>query len=365
MQPMDTELVELRRRVARLKEEARKNEEAWRRAKAREMELLEADKLVELLDRLTRGLEDSYQLEAVTLALADHGHEIRHLLISQGHSPETMTAVRFVDTVHGLAPQLTAGVRPWLGRFSESDHGLLFQQSRGLGSVALLPLIRRERLVGSLNLGSADSNRFNRTLATDFLHHLGIIAAFALESSINRARLVRSGFTDVLTGWHNRRYLQTRLREELARSSRERTALVCLMVDVDHFKRINDRHGHPAGDEVLGQLAQCVDAVVRGSDVAARYGGEEFVILLPGTEVHAGEALAERIRRAVAAEPFQIKASGEALSVTVSIGVAEYRPAEREEDLKVAGERLIARADVALYEAKANGRNVVVVARNS
>ncbi|HEU4619211.1 MAG TPA: DUF484 family protein [Gammaproteobacteria bacterium] len=362
MQAKELELAELRRRVSRLTEEARKNEDAWKRAQSREMELLEADGLAELLVRLTAGLRESYQLETATLVLADHDHEIRHLLISERASPDALPAVHFVDTLHGLAPQFAVSVKPWLGPFSQSDHGLLFPRAGRLGSIALLPLMRRERLVGSLNLGSADRNRFNRSLATDFLHHLAVIAAFALENTINRARLVRSGFTDVLTGWHNRRYLQARLREELARSSRERTPLACLMVDVDHFKRINDEHGHLAGDEVLSQLAQCVDAVVRLSDVSARYGGEEFVILLPGTDARSAMTLAERIRQAVDAQPFHIRASGQTVGVTVSIGVSDYRPAERDEDLKVAGERLIARADVALYEAKAKGRNLVVIA---
>jgi diguanylate cyclase (GGDEF)-like protein len=362
VQAKDTDFAELRRRVARLTEEARKNEDAWKRAQTREMELLEADGLYALLERLTAGLKESYQLEVVTVVLADHDHEIRHLLMSQRANIDALSGVRFVDTLHGLAPQFAAAVRPWLGPFSPPDHGLLFPDTAPLGSVALLPLMRRERLVGSLNLGSADKRRFNRSLATDFLHHLAVIAAFALENSMNRARLVRSGFTDVLTGWHNRRYLQARLREELARSSRERTPLACLMVDVDHFKRINDEHGHLAGDEVLSQLAQCIDAVVRGSDVSARYGGEEFVILLPSTDARAASTLAERIRQAVSAQPFEIKASAQAVGVTVSIGVAEYRTGPRDEDLKVAGERLIARADVALYEAKAKGRNFVAVA---
>jgi diguanylate cyclase (GGDEF)-like protein len=214
-------------------------------------------------------------------------------------------------------------------------------------------------------MGSDRSDRFTEEHATDFLRHLAVIAAFCLENSVNRARLVRSGLTDVLTGWHNRRYLQSRLREELARCRRERSALTCLMIDVDHFKRINDRHGHLAGDEVLRQVAQCVEGAVRGSDVAARYGGEEFVILLPGTGHEAGGLLAERIRRAVADETFQITSSAEPLSVTVSIGVAEHRAGGDTEDLKVAGERLLARADVALYEAKAGGRNSVALAASA
>jgi diguanylate cyclase (GGDEF)-like protein len=355
---------DLRRRLAALTEEARKNDEAWRRAQAREMELLEADTLDALLERLTVGLRQSYRLEAATLVIADPDHEIRRLLAARGQPIGPQGGVVFVDSVQGVAPAVAAARRPWLGKFSPVDHPLLFPGADALQSVALLPLLRQDRVIGSLNFGSRDRARFLSALGTDFLHHLAVIAAFSLESAVNRARLVRSGFTDVLTGWHNRRYLQTRLHEELARCRRDRTPLTCLMIDVDHFKSVNDRFGHLAGDEVLRQLADCISGEVRGSDVSARYGGEEFVVLLPRTGIAAGFLLAERIREAVAAEPFELPAASR-LPVTVSIGVAEHGPTDDERDLKVVAERLLALADVALYEAKAGGRNAVARAANS
>jgi two-component system, cell cycle response regulator len=361
----DRELINLRRRIAALTEKARKNQDAWQRSQRREMDLLEADTLGSLFEQLTTGLRTSYRLASVTLVLADSDHEIRHLLMVQGQPPAQFPAVLFVDAMHGLAPQIAPGRRPWLGKFARSEHALLFPADAQIESVALLPLARQDRLIGSLNLGSAESRRFTENLATDFLHHIAVIAAFSLENTVNRARLIRSGLTDVLTGWHNRRYLQTRLHEELARTQREATALTCLMIDVDHFKKINDRHGHLAGDEVLRQLAHCVEAEVRDSDVSARYGGEEFVILLPGTGIDAGRLLAERVRNAVAKVPFEVPGVTEPLPITVSIGVAEYRSASTNDDLTVAGERLIARADLALYEAKAGGRNTVAQAANS
>ena len=360
----ERELKILRRRLAVLTEEARKNDDAWRRAQAREMELLEAATLDTLLERMTDGLKESYRLEAATLLVADPDHEIRRLLAPHGRLGTPQGGVLFVDSVHGVAPAVAPGRRPWLGKFNRADHALLFPTAEALSSVALLPLTRQERLIGCLNFGSRTSERFQAALGTDFLHHLSVIAAFALESASNRARLVRSGFTDALTGWHNRRYLQSRLHEELARCRRERSPLTCLMIDVDHFKAVNDRFGHLAGDEVLRQLAQCISGEVRGSDVSARYGGEEFIVLLPGTGIAAGFLLAERIRAAVASEPFELPA-GERLPVTVSIGVAEHAPAHDERDLKAVGERLVALADVALYEAKAGGRNAVARAANS
>ena len=355
----DNESLELRRQLAALTEEARRNEDAWQRAHRREMSLLEAGSLGELLDRLTDGLRTSYRLPAATLVLADPEQELRHLLLAQGRRLDEFPDVLFVDSARALVPQLAAGAS-WLGAFARTDHELLFPANVRLRAVALLPLLREQRLIGSINLGSDDRERFTPAHATDFLRHLAGIAAYCVESAANRARLIRSGFTDALTGWHNRRYLQNRLREELARCRRERTTLTCLMIDIDHFKRINDRHGHLAGDDVLRQVAHRIEGRVRDSDVAARYGGEEFVILLPGTGRDAGGHLAERIRRAVAEETFAIAGSpGEPLSVTVSIGVAEHRSSAGGEDLQIVGEQLLALADRGLYEAKAAGRNTV------
>ena len=162
----------------------------------------------------------------------------------------------------------------------------------------------------------------------------------------------------MLTGWNNRRYLQVRLVEELARARRDAGSLVCLMLDIDHFKNVNDTYGHAAGDAVLRELAQRIESQVRVSDIAARYGGEEFVVLLPGTEIESGKLLAELIRRAVSAKPTEI-GGGDSITITASIGIASITPARDIDDLKTAGESLLARADVALYSAKSAGRDQV------
>ena len=187
-----------------------------------------------------------------------------------------------------------------------------------------------------------------------------MIASFCVENAVNRARLLRSGFTDALTGWHNRRYLQVRLKEELARARRDQTALVCLMLDLDHFKRVNDTWGHLAGDAVLQEIANRIDAQVRASDVAARYGGEEFIVLMPEADVEAGLKLAERIRNAVSSEPVDL-GNGETVTITVSVGIASVDVDAEQNELKSIGDSLIARADVALYSAKSSGRDRVVV----
>jgi diguanylate cyclase (GGDEF)-like protein len=356
------ELAELRRRIALLTEEARKNEETWKRSQRREMALLEAENLKELLAHLTTGLRRAYRLEAASVALADPDHEIRNLLRSQGEEPDKLENVLLVDTVGRLVRRLRARNCPWLGAFTESLHRPLFTGGARLASVALLPLVRQTRVVGSLHFGSSDPDRFTGAHATDFLSHLASIAAFGLENAVNRARLVQRAFTDTLTGWHNRSYLETRLGEEFARSQREQTPLVCLLLDVDHFKRVNDNHGHAAGDAVLREVARRVGAEVRGSDISARYGGEEFIVLLPRTRLETARLLAERVRAAVSAETFGVGVLDRPLTMTVSIGLAEYRPVDKLEDPEKAAKRLVADADRALYEAKAAGRNVVALA---
>jgi diguanylate cyclase (GGDEF)-like protein len=327
------------------------------------MRLLQAENLPALFRELTEGMRLSYGLQQVSLVLCDPDHDIRHLLLADGTPSDSLKDVVFVESIGGLAPQYVNLHRPWLGPYRGCDHQLILS-APGLASLAILPLEHRGKLTGSLNFGSNDADRYTERHASDFLAQLAIIASYCIENVVNRARLLRSGFTDVLTGWHNRRYLQVRLKEELARASREQVRLVCLMLDIDRFKQVNDTWGHAAGDAVLREFAQRIEAEVRASDVAARYGGEEFVVVLPGTGTADGVRLAERIRHAVSATPFELP-SKERIPVTVSIGVSAAMPASHARDLKTLGDSLLARADVALYDAKTEGRDRVVVARET
>ncbi len=347
----------LRERIASLNQQLANNELILKRAHSRELELLNAANLPDLLERLVPGLADSYGLREVTLVLCDPDHEVRHLLGTLGREAGEFPGVILVDNLLALARLYTQLRKPWLGPYVE-EYRPLFRRASGLHSVALLPLMRQQALMGSLNFGSDDAERFTRYHATDILSHLASIASFCLENVINRARLTRSGFTDVLTGWHNRRYLQVRLREELARARRQRTSLACLLFDLDRFKGVNDRYGHLAGDDVLREVARRVGAEVRTSDVAARFGGEEFALLLPDTGPEDAGQMAERIRLSVRDTPVRVSDS-EALTVTISIGVAMIEPAEREGDPRELGELLLQRADVALYRAKELGRDRV------
>lgn len=355
-----TEADRLRKKLLQLSDEAVKNENILRRSQQREIDLLNAEDLASLFRRMVEGLGNNLGLKQVTLVLCDPDHEVRHLLIAEGNEPDDFPGVLFVDGLSGLAPQYVALRTPWLGKYNAADHQLTFPGHNNLKSVAMIPLRRQGKLMGSLNFGSADGLRFTEEHATDILAHLGIIASFALENAVNRVRLFRTGAIDVLTGWHNRRYLQTRMKEELGRSRRERCTVSCLMLDIDHFKQVNDNYGHLAGDAVLRELAQRIETEIRVNDVAARYGGEEFVVLLPATDITGAQVIAERIRVAVSATPIEL-GNGHAETITVSIGVAGVIPGREEDDLKTASEGLLAHADVALYAAKSAGRNRVEV----
>jgi two-component system cell cycle response regulator len=172
-----------------------------------------------------------------------------------------------------------------------------------------------------------------------------------------RASLTQSvefAVTDALTGLNNRRYLDTHLATLVDRSNRRGRPLSVLITDIDHFKAINDTHGHEGGDDVLREFSKRIRGAVRGADLACRYGGEEFVVVMPDTTSEIAAQVAERLRDAVAGAPFRISASGAVAAVTTSVGIAT---------LEVDGEgadSLMRRADKALYQAKNNGRNQVV-----
>jgi len=178
--------------------------------------------------------------------------------------------------------------------------------------------------------------------------------AKVLESTMaDNRRLEVLAHTDPLTAVLNRRALTERLASELERVRRYESQVSVLLIDIDHFKRVNDSYGHLVGDDVLMDVGSLLQSAVRSVDVVARYGGEEFVIVLPETGLMGATAFAERIRELVEAHPFQ-HAGGSVLRLTASVGVATY-PSPGLDTV----EDLLATADQALYRAKAEGRNRV------
>ena len=171
-----------------------------------------------------------------------------------------------------------------------------------------------------------------------------------LEASVSMAAL------DELTKLHNRRYLTTYLKREFERSRQTGKPLSLIILDVDHFKKVNDGHGHAVGDVVLVELGKRMLQLTRSSDLPARYGGEEFVVVMPETDPTVARAVAERLRHGVAEKPFEAVKDNLLLDITISVGVANLT-----DDVETPDD-LFRLADDALYKAKAGGRNQVVCA---
>jgi len=214
----------------------------------------------------------------------------------------------------------------------------------------VLPISLGERMNALLALGPRASGE---ALSPAELHEVEL-ATLQVAAMIENARLFSLATRDSLTGLVRRAVFEEQLRIEAARFSRGRATFSVLLVDVDDFKRVNDRFGHAAGDEVLRAISAAVRGTVREGDTVARYGGEELAVLLPDTPAEGAAAAGEKLRAAVAA--LAVDAGGERLSVTVSVGAAEMEPG-------LDPSRLVARADDALYRAKSLGKNRVELHR--
>lgn len=179
-----------------------------------------------------------------------------------------------------------------------------------------------------------------------------------LEQKNEELRLL--SVTDPLTQLYNRHFMQDALKREFARAKRYRSRLSCIMVDIDHFKNVNDQYGHTQGDAVLREFAALIGNTTREVDIPCRYGGEEFLVILPETDRRGAECLADRLRRATEAMPiFRVESSEllQDVSISISVGAASFP------DPRIRTEKdLVMLADEALYLAKNQGRNCVMVA---
>lgn len=235
-------------------------------------------------------------------------------------------------------------------------------QIRTLEHTRNLPIILiaddgdKPRVVRALELGVNDfisrpieRNELMARVRTQIRRHR---YALELRESVNSTLAL--AVTDELTGLYNRRYFDRHLNVMLGKAQAQERDMALMILDIDHFKAVNDNYGHAIGDAVLREFSARLKRNVRGVDLACRFGGEEFVVLMPDTDVGDAEMVAERVRRAIAERPFDV-GLGRPLAVTVSVGVS------LNETTADTPEMLIKRADVALYRAKREGRNRVVL----
>lgn len=355
----------LQRHLKVMLDEARRNEEKLHRLQALELLLLGAETLSDLIRMLLYQYRQDFNLDTVSLVLVDPQYEIRRILEEETARPEDHPELLFSDSLELMQKDISCEAFPQLSTYQPGQHAQLFpRNNNSLQSIAILPLVRQGRVIGSLNLGSADSRRYISGSGTELLERLAAIVSICIENTLNLERLKRTGLTDSLTTINNRRFFDQRINEEIERSRRNTQPLSCLFIDIDHFKKINDQYGHQTGDRMLQAVASLLDLQMRRSDVLARYGGEEFAVLLCNTPLDAAEEIAERVRQTVAEQTLEHNGHA-AIQVTVSIGVATAHPAHSVLNIEQQAESLVAQADEALLEAKRSGRNRVCTASNS
>jgi diguanylate cyclase (GGDEF)-like protein len=219
-------------------------------------------------------------------------------------------------------------------------------------SAIFAPLLLGDEVLGTLSLSASRPKAFQQA-DLQLLVSFAATTTAALHNAMLHAELQKIAVTDPLTGLLNRRGMLEQGRLEVERSQRTGKPLSAVMIDIDHFKEVNDRYGHSTGDLVLCSLADRCRSLIRTVDIIGRYGGEEFAILLPETDMFQAAAIAERLRIAVESEPFFTEEGP--VSITVSLGVS--RAARVGADLQA----LIDQADMALYQAKQGGRNRVEI----
>lgn len=265
------EILHLRARLLELTETANTNDALLKRIVAVGLSILQQPSLSELFRFLSNEFRLNYELDRVTVYLVDRDREIERLLLISNSSitafPKIVitandeitrllsggaqcvpSADSTVDTER-LFPRRTdePSRKAWLGTYSADLHESIFPGCSGLASVALLPLVAGTSRFGLFALASKDAKRFSPGLSTYFLELLAALVAVSISTQVTTSRLQLTGLVDSQTGVFNRRYLDARLAEEVQRSSEEGVGMACMVVDADHFKRINDTFGHPAG----------------------------------------------------------------------------------------------------------------------
>jgi diguanylate cyclase (GGDEF)-like protein len=328
--------------------------------------MLDARFFFERLVALTRTLSEDRTLEealgaitdvALDLLPGDHASvrvfdDSRAELLSGARSGEGLAFRPMrIRPGEGVIGWVATHGRALVVADTESDPRYIAPGAQGFEVASLLavPLWSVGHVVGVLSVSSRERARFSPDDEV-----VAQLLANCAVPPLERARLKRIAVTDPHTMAFNQGYLMPRLAEEIAWARQHVTPLGLLLMDLDHFKRVNDTWGHAAGDMVLREFADRVRAAIRRSDVLVRRGGEEFVLIMPGAGEAETLAVARRLRETIAATPFALP-NAELQHQTVSIGAALWHPGEDPSGLEQ-------RADAAMYEAKRGGRNRIALA---
>lgn len=284
--------------------------------------------------------------------LTTEGTELKLAGIKGPADTQALTGRTFPIGGNRLCNMAVQGMRPLIGLISGPEDILLpLAEDLGVHSFLGVPVVFQDHVTGLIALYNSGRRRFTEgdaRVAELFANQVAI----ALDNSRRVEQMERQAVTDQLTNLYNRRAFADMAEKEVGRARRYQRPLALILFDIDHFKQVNDTHGHLVGDRVLRILTDKVTKTTRSTDFVCRYGGEEFIVLMPEAGREEALAMAERLREMVSG--ITVVAAEGTLSLTISLGVAALRPTD-EETL----EGLINRADKAMYEAKAAGRNTV------
>ena len=313
-------------------------------------------KLDEVLDATMECIEKIVGADLVALALFNQESGISEVVRAHGDNGESMTGKTFAPDESLVGWVTTPEQYLFYSDFATRKiqkpvFGKDFPSFKNIGTFFCYPLVSGSEFLGSLTIVFEEKGSIN-----DYERNALTTTARMVATSIANAnlhnRVAQMATTDGLTGLFNHRYFQERLSERIDEARRHPTRHSLVLVDIDHFKKVNDSYGHPIGDKVLKVMSRLLKENVRTIDLAARYGGEEFVLVLANTRLEGAKKLADRIRKQ--ASKLKFDADGKTFKVTISMGVATFPDDARNK------QALIEHSDQALYHAKENGRNRVV-----
>ncbi len=332
--------------IEALLETLKKNDEIAKKFQALETKILSILDFAGLFEILLDEIRKKFQVPHVWLSFVD-ADENSDLLQIIGHSKILKTNLNIIpqEIFSSLVPE---GTQPLLINDDLKPFYRLLPpiQKFLVKSMAIAPITFEGRIVGSLNQADASILRFSPGINTNLLEQLAVKVSLCLANVTAHEKLKFLAYHDPLTGILNRRVMETILEREFQRSDRYNSPLSLVFLDVDDFKKINDRNGHDVGDRVLVHLAHGIESMVRSSDVVARYAGDEFVVILPETTAEKAEFLMERIKEHFLENPLEV--SDTAIPISISFGVSSNENEAFENPAS-----LLKAADTNLYKMKA------------